>query len=282
VAQVEKGIAMRVLKLGSSGEDVRILQAKLAQRGFPPGSVDGNFGPGTQAALIAFQRSESLLPDGVFGSRTAAALGFDSLPEMPSAIPGVTVEVVCQMFPVTPRRNIETHLPNVLEALLAPKLDDRRMVLMALATVRAESEGFLPISEAVSSFNTSPGGRLFDLYDNRRDLGNQGPPDGERFRGRGFIQLTGRANYLEHGHRIGLGDRLVEEPDRANEPQIAAALLASFLKRKEGAIKRALLEGDLRGARRLVNGGSHGLDRFTDAYRIGEHLLVDRSAAATA
>jgi peptidoglycan L-alanyl-D-glutamate endopeptidase CwlK len=282
VAQVEKGIAMRVLKLGSSGEDVRILQAKLAQRGFPPGSVDGNFGPGTQAALIAFQRSESLLPDGVFGSRTAAALGFDSLPEMPSAIPGVTVEVVCQMFPVTPRRNIETHLPNVLEALLAPKLDDRRMVLMALATVRAESEGFLPISEAVSSFNTSPGGRLFDLYDHRRDLGNQGPPDGERFRGRGFIQLTGRANYLEHGHRIGLGDRLVEEPDRANEPQIAAALLASFLKRKEGAIKRALLEGDLRGARRLVNGGSHGLDRFTDAYRIGEHLLVDRSAAATA
>ena len=87
------------------------------------------------------------------------------------------------------------------------------------------------------------------------------------------MQLTGRSNYDEHGRAIGLRDRLVADPDEANEPTTAAALLASFLKRKERAIKEALVEDDLRQARRLVNGGSHGLDAFTAAYRTGESLL---------
>ncbi len=54
---------------------------------------------------------------------------------------------------------------------------------------------------------------------------------------------------------------------------LAARLLASFLKAKERPIKEALLDSDLRTARRLVNGGSHGLDRFTDCYRRGDRLL---------
>ena len=59
----------------------------------------------------------------------------------------------------------------------------------------------------------------------------------------------------------------------ANDPQIAAKLLASFLKSREQQIKEALLEGDLKTARKLVNGGSNGLDRFTDAYQTGQRLL---------
>lgn len=154
------------------------------------------------------------------------------------------------------------------------------MVLMALATIRAETESFLPISELRSSFNTSPAGHPFDLYDNRRDLGNLGPPDGERFRGRGFIQLTGRDNYRVHGAAIGLGSQLLDSPELANDSGIAARLLASFLKSEEVQIKGALLEGDLRRARRLVNGGSHGLERFTEAYRMGEELMPETAAAA--
>ncbi len=146
---------------------------------------------------------------------------------------------------------------------------------MARSTIRAETESFEPISEFRSRFNSSPGGLPFDLYDHRSDLGNQGPPDGERFRGRGFIQLTGRFNFQKHGEAIGLGNRLVEEPELANDPQIAAKLLASFLKAKETRIKEALLEKDLKAARRLVNGGSHGLSRFRDAYRRGDGLLPD-------
>ena len=149
------------------------------------------------------------------------------------------------------------------------------MLLMALATIRAESEGFAPVPEAPSRFNTSPHGHPFDLYDHRLDLGNLGMPDGERFRGRGFVQLTGRTNYQRYGAAVGLGDRLARAPDRALEPKLAARLLASFLVARQRPIKEALIEGDLARARRLVNGGRHGLERFVDAYRIGDARLDD-------
>jgi len=266
---------MPVLKLGSEGPDVSTLQDRLRELGFNPGASDGDFGPATQAAVIAFQRSEGLLADGVVGPRTAAALGLPNPPEIPSVIPGVTVEMVSQMFPNTQVRNIQQNLPVVLQALVEPQLTEKRMVLMALATIRAETERFQPISELQSKFNTSPSGHPFDLYDNRKDLGNQGQPDGEHYRGRGFIQLTGRANYQVHGAAIGLGDQLVQNPDSANDPNTAAGLLASFLKSKEQRIKQALLADDLATARRLVNGGTHGLDRFSDAYRTGDRLIPE-------
>jgi peptidoglycan L-alanyl-D-glutamate endopeptidase CwlK len=266
---------MHTLRPGFSGDEVKLLQSRLAELGFSPGSIDGDFGPATEAAVRGFQSSQMLLADGIAGPRTLAALGLVGDATLPSAIPQVTVEKTCVMFPFTPRKNIEKHLPTVLAGLVEADLQDKPMVLMALATIRAETEGFLPISEGKSQWNTSPGGKPFDLYDKRGDIGNSQAGDGERYRGRGFIQLTGKTNYLQHGRAIGLGDDLVSSPELANDPLIAARLLCSFIKTKERAIKEALMDYDLRHARRLVNGGSHGLDRFTDCYRRGQALLED-------
>ncbi|MGB7762242.1 MAG: peptidoglycan-binding protein [Bryobacteraceae bacterium] len=270
---------MPVLQLGSSRSEVTDLQNKLRDHGFDPGASDGSFGEGTAAAVEAFQRSAGLDADGVVGPQTAAALGLVAPTPVASAIPAVTVAMVCQMFPDTPAQNIEQNLPVVLNALVQPQLANKPMILMALGTIRAETESFLPISEGQSQYNTSPGGHPFDLYDSRADLGNQGPPDGELFKGRGFVQLTGRANYQLHGNAIGLGNRLIENPNLANDPTIAAQLLASFLKSREQSIAAALATGDLATARKLVNGGSNGLDRFTDAYNIGKSLMPDSISA---
>jgi len=196
-----------------------------------------------------------------------------------SLLSQITVDIATQIIPFAPRGNIESNLPFVLDALIAPGLADRPMTLMALATICAETGSFLPVSEGESHFNTSPGGHPFDLYDSRADLGNRGAPDGERFKGRGFIQLTGRANYELHGTAIGMGNQLVENPDLANIRGIAARLLASFLKAHEVRIRAALTAGDLREARRLVNGGSHGLEAFTAAYNTGLALLVTEPRA---
>ena len=270
---------MAVLEQGSSGPEVADLQNKLRARGFDPGASDGSFGAGTAAAVEAFQRSAGLGADGVVGPQTAAALGLVAPAPVASLIPAVTVAMVCGMFPDTPAQNIEENLPLVLNALVQAQLANQAMILMALGTIRAETEVFLAISEGQSQFNTSPGGHPFDLYDARADLGNQGAPDGEQFKGRGFVQLTGRTNYQVHGNAIGLGNQLIDNPDLANDPAIAAQLLASFLKSREQGITAALATGDLTTARRLVNGGSNGLDRFTDAYNTGKSLIPDSVSA---
>ncbi|MGI9072129.1 MAG: peptidoglycan-binding protein [Bryobacteraceae bacterium] len=183
---------MGTLQLGSIGREVEQLQRALAAEGFDPGGMDGSFGPATTAALIAFQTKHGLRPDGFLDPATAAALNISDATEptnkqVNSRVPAITVEMVLKMFPDTPMHNVEAHLPIVLNALVDAGLADQQMILMALATIRAEVGCFAPISEYQSRFNTSPGGHPFDLYDNRAELGNQGPPDGSNFRGRGFI-----------------------------------------------------------------------------------------------
>ncbi len=267
-----------LLRVGAFGEHVEKLQKRLSELGFDPGQADGIFGPRTEAALTAFQEARNLTIDGIAGPRTWAALRWEPPEEVsgPSSPldEGVSVSMVAKMFPDAPLHNIKKYLPHVLMALSKENLSDRNMVLMALATIRAETAGFEPISEFRSRHNTSPQGHPFDLYDFRKDLGNLGPPDGERFKGRGFIQLTGRFNYEKFGEAVGLGNKLMENPELANEPDTAAKLLATFLKDKEREIKEALLDGSLATARRLVNGGRHGLHRFSEAYTIGDSLLA--------
>lgn len=270
------------LRRGDHGPDVLLLQESLRAKGFSPGRADGRFGPATEAALLAFQRARGLLPDGVAGPVTWHALSGRGDGRLPDVTAAVTVELVAELFPMAPLGAIRRHLPVVLAGLRAFALTDRAMVLMALATVRAESEGFAPVEEALSRFNTSPDGHPFDLYDHRADLGNQGPPDGRRYCGRGFVQLTGRANYRAYGAAVGLGTALEREPERALEPELAGRLLAAYLARRRRPIREALAEGDLARARRLVNGGAHGLERFAEAWRTGLPLLDAAAAQAPA
>jgi predicted chitinase len=89
--------------------------------------------------------------------------------------------------------------------------------------------------------------------------------DGAKFKGRGFIQLTGRANYASIGDRLSVD--LLANPELANEPRTAARILALFVADREARILDALHADNLPVARKAVNGGTHGLDRFTATYR---------------
>ncbi len=83
--------------------------------------------------------------------------------------------------------------------------------------------------------------------------------------------MTGRDHYQTNSQAIGLDNQLVDNPGLENDPDIAAKLLASFLKCNESKIREALDEGDLAKARKLVNGG---LPEFTDAFNIGKPDVV--------
>ena len=64
-------------KYGSRGEEVRQIQTKLKRWGYYNGNVDGIYGPQTRSAVVWFQRNNGLDPDGIVGSKTAAALGMN-------------------------------------------------------------------------------------------------------------------------------------------------------------------------------------------------------------
>lgn len=233
-----------------------------------------NNGSGDSVVLIGNSTSSGfdtglnrLLP------RSAGALGSAYLEYYgdASVISRITPEKVATMFPGAPRANIELYLPIVIKGLSELELVDKTMVLMALATICAETAQFEPVCEAVSELNTPANGEPFSKYDWRANLGNMGPPDGKMFRGRGFIQLTGRRNYQRYGELLGYD--LIGNPELANVPQPAAQILAAYLKDNELAIRNALAAGDLAAARKIVNGGSNGLDRFTAACAIADQLI---------
>ena len=96
------------------------------------------------------------------------------------------------------------------------------------------------------------------------------------------MQLTGRVNYTHFSVVLGLGTQLVDNPDLANDPDIAAQLLAAFLKDQEERIRSVLAANDLATARRLVNGGTHGLAEFEDAFQRGQGLVPDDVQVQTA
>lgn len=248
----------------TSPPSIRLLQAALLAAGFDPKGEDGVYGPDTQAAVRAFQQAKHLPVTGLADDATIGGLKLYQSENRRDITAGVTTLMVADMFPETPVANIGRNLPYVLGALSKAGIGDRDLVLAALATIRAETESFEPIKEGISRFNTRVD--PFDLYNDRHDLGN-GPSDGARFPGRGYVQLTGRANYTFYGAAI--GRPLASNPDLACDPTVAGELLAAFLQRNETPMRAAIARGDLAEVRRLVNGGSNGLDRFEDAWRRG-------------
>ncbi|MBK6295467.1 MAG: hypothetical protein IPF55_15155 [Rhodoferax sp.] len=225
------------------------------------------------SALTAWQRNHGLMSDGVVGPFMWAMLerARGQTPQEPSWLAQLPAERLGKLFPFTTRKNLQIYAPYVLAALDAAGYGPQtrlgaQLCQMALATIRAETEGFAPISEGRSRYNTPAGGVPFSKYDPDtavgKQLGNTQIGDGERFKGRGFVQLTGRDNYTRYGQLIGL--ELDKLPFLANYPDVAAVLLVRFLRDKAAKIVAALSSGDEALARSLVNGGSHGLDRFQD------------------
>jgi predicted chitinase len=158
-----------------------------------------------------------------------------------------------------------TYWPAIEQALAREGINTPRVRAGAAATVGTEVYGFGPVAELPSDGNggTSGDPKNFWRYEpgtsKGKMLGNTRSGDGYRYRGRGFIQLTGRYNYRVYGKRLKLD--LEKNPDEALKPAVAARVLASYFKNTPGLVD-ACEQENWREARRLVNGGYNGWDRF--------------------
>lgn len=133
-------------------------------------------------------------------------------------------------------------MPNVVNVA---QLTTLRRQACFLGQCAEESDGFKTTTEYASG----------KAYEGRRDLGNTQPGDGVRYKGRGIIELTGRANYLRYGKEMGVD--LVGKPELAAE--FPAAVLVAALYWHDHALNPLADKNDIAGITRKVNGGENGL-----------------------
>src|SRR5919205_2169524 len=119
-----------------------------------------------------------------------------------------------------------------------------------MAQIAHESAGFRYLREV---WGPTP---AQTRYEGRKDLGNTQPGDGFRFRGRGFLQVTGRANYRRVGAAMGLD--LEAHPEKLEEP--AVALESACIYWRDHRLNALADKDDLRAITLRVNGGLDGYD----------------------
>lgn len=247
---------------------VKILQDALKRAGFLAATEvsDGKFGSKTETAVKNFQASRQLLVDGIVGQQTwAALLGQPVEAYLPYVVEVNTYNIdrIVASIPYADMRPYAREsIPLILRECNTYNVTDKGQIAYILATAEHESRLGQWMIEFASGWD----------YEGRTDLGNTQPGDGPRYKGRGFVQITGRRNYTDWSNRLGID--LVGNPERAAEPAIAAKILV--LGMRDGTFTRYKLSDfisgsvrNFRSARLIIN----GLDRASLIASIAEEYF---------
>ena len=279
-----------LLKRGDNNESVKKLQQKL---GLEP---IGNYGPKTEEAVKAFQSKNGLTADGIVGPTTWAKI----MGEAPQATPVVSTPSA----PIAPVGGLKLdklkgHIPDAVIAMIpdtAAKFQINTPLRLAhfLAQCGHESGGFKATSENLNysakglmgifkkyfptealanAYQRNPQKIANKVYANRMANGDEASGDGFKFRGRGYIQLTGKDNYTQFGKAI--GENIVANPDVVSGKY--ALLSAAWFWSKNGL--NNLSDGGSTDAvvtsiTKRVNGGTIGLADRIKHFKEYYHLLA--------
>lgn len=193
---------------------------------------------------------EARRPPGLAAAAPPADPGLFFTPEQIATALGANLE------------HVRLYWPKLVEQMRHAGIADRTTAIAILGTIIVEvGQRFEPIPEYATG----------DAYEGRADLGNTQPGDGRRYKGRGFIQVTGRSNYRTYGRKVaelwGAGDadelNLEAHPENALDPDVAAAVMAVYF--RDRGIPAMAARGDWAAVRRAVNGGMNGWQTFADA-----------------
>ncbi len=158
---------------------------------------------------------------------------------------GITEAQLRKIMPQLSSEKARQYLPFLNQAMAEQGITTEPRKEMFLAQLAHESGGLRYMEEIASGA----------AYEGRRDLGNTQPGDGRRYKGRGPIQLTGRANYRTVGRALGLD--LEGHPEMAARPDVGFRIAAYFW--KSHGLNQKADAGDFRGVTRTINGGYNGL-----------------------
>ena len=264
-----------LLKLGSEGEDVKKLQIKLG--------VDpiGKFGPKTDAAVRAWQASNGLTADGVVGDGTWSKMFSEGVTSAPTVI---TEPAPAPSVGGLKLEKLKGHIPDAVIAQIpdtASKFQINTPLRLAhfLAQCGHESGGFratqenlnysakglngifkkyFPTEAAAKAYERQPAKIASKVYGGRMGNGPESTGEGYKFRGRGYIQLTGKENYTAFGKSI--NEDICSNPDKVASSY--ALLSAAWFFNKNGLHKLAdggATDAVVTSITKRVNGGTIGL-----------------------
>jgi predicted chitinase len=163
-------------------------------------------------------------------------------PEQSSGL--LTADQLRQISPRLSAKQSQEIVPHLNRAMAEANINTPGRKAAFIAQLAHESGSF-KYNEEIAS------GRA---YEGRRDLGNTQPGDGMRYKGRGYIQLTGRANYREAGKALGLD--LENNPGLASRPENAARVAAWYWNKHN--LNSYADRGDFDAITRKINGGYNG------------------------
>lgn len=222
--------------VGERSSAVKRTEKLLKQAGFNPGKVDGLFDAKTRKAVKAFEKTYGLKVDG--------AVTTGELSKLKKVTKGVTLSQLHRIMPSLPMSKARAYLPLLNRAMAEAHINTKQRKAMFLAQLAHESGGLRYFEELASGA----------AYEGRRDLGNTQPGDGVRYKGRGPIQLTGRANYRAAGRALGLP--LESNPKMAAKPSVGFRTAAWFW--SSHGLNGYADRGDFRGVTLRINGGYNG------------------------
>jgi putative chitinase len=202
------------------------------------------------------QRRLGLSADGIPGRDTFAALfkvvGPSAKPEVLRSL-GVAATVHFPLYGISATVDrLADFVAQTANETGGFRVFEENLNYSAEALVRTWPSRFTPASAA--QYARKPELIAAKVYGDR--MGNLRPEEGWLFRGRGMLQLTGRANYEAANKRLGLG--LDIDPEIAAVPALSLLIACDFY--KVNGVLGALDAGDTTKARRITNGGSIGLD----------------------
>jgi putative chitinase len=148
--------------------------------------------------------------------------------------------------PFSSKSRLTKLLPFINQTLTEFKINTPRRIAHFIAQTAHESDAFNTNEEYASGAD----------YEGRADLGNTQPGDGRRFKGRGLIQVTGRANYRDCGQALGVD--LISNPTRLADFDLAARSAGWFWNRE--GLNQFADRDDVLTITRRINGGYNGLD----------------------
>ncbi len=211
-----------------------------------PLKADGVFGTKTLDAIMAFQRT----------------VNGEQAPSGRVEADGQTMNSLCERLP----NDICTDL--LALAFLRASDQDVLDLSAGIARTMANRNIDTPLRRAhfLAQIGHESGELRFraeiangEAYEGRADLGNSMPGDGRRFKGRGLIQLTGRANYLEYGRALGREEELLKTPELLETDHDLCVDVAGWFWAKRGLNALADTD-DLTAITKRINGGLNGLE----------------------